>query len=269
MNDDRILQSLGDLARREGEADRARFDERWDRLAAGTLSPEEDAELRALAATSPELREAYEAFRPLGPDVQARIVEKVAELVPAPVPQPLPFYRRAAARRIEVWLGSAAAIAAALFLVIRIWIPGAPLPPYQVDPVLGVQSQRGEPTATSGLPVFVPGSLLTVSARPSKPVEGPVEARGFVRPLSGGGAVVPLDPQPPFKIENGAVRLRATLGQEIRLTSGDWRLWIVVGRPGKIPTASALAEELRAGRTGRADWQALLADLRVDDRAPP
>jgi hypothetical protein len=267
MNEDRILQSLGDLARREGEADRARFDERWDRLAAGTLSPEEDAELRALAATSPELREAYEAFQPLGPEFQARIVEKVAELVPAPVPQPLPFYRRAAARRIEVWLGSAAAIAAALFLFIV--PPRAPLPLYQADRVEGVQSQRGEPTQTSGLPVFVPGSLLTVSAHPSKPVKGRVEALGFVRPLSG-GAVHPLDPQPSFDLpENGAVRLRATLGEGIRLQAGDWRLWIVIGRPGKIPSPSALAEELRAGRTRHADWQAVFTDLRIDDRAPP
>jgi hypothetical protein len=292
MNEDRLLKELGDLARQEDEADRARFDERWDRLAAGTLSPEEDAELRALASASPDLRETYEAFRPLGPEFQARVVEAAAKLVQRPEPQPLPFPRpaphvevwlgaEAAAelappprvrpfRRATAWLGAAAALAAGLFLVVH--PPGAPLPPlpiYKVDPILGVQSQRGEPTVSTGLPVFGPGSLLTVNARPSKPVEGPVEARGFVRPLSGGNAVVPLDPQPPFKIENGAVRLRATLGQEIRLTSGDWRLWIVVGRPGKIPTASALAEELRAGRAGRADWQAVPADLRVDDRAPP
>jgi hypothetical protein len=264
MNEDRILQSLGDLARREGEADRARFDERWDRLAAGTLSPEEDAELRALAATSPEFREAYEAFQPLGPDVQARIVKKAkAELRRKKI---IPF----PPRRLEVWFGAMASIAAALFLVIRIWIiPGASLPLYQVDPVLGVQSQRGEPTATSGLPVFVPGSLLTVSAHPSKPVKGRVEALGFVRPLSG-GAVHPLDPQPSFDLpENGAVRLRATLGEGIRLQAGDWRLWIVIGRPGKIPSPSALAEELRAGWTRHADWQAVSADLRIDDRAPP
>jgi hypothetical protein len=291
MNEDRLLNELGDLARQEGEAERARFDERWDRLAAGTLNPEEDAELRALAESSPEMREAYEAFRPLGPDFQARMVEAAAKLVQRPEPQPLPFPRpaprvevrrdaEAAAelapprvlpfRRATAWLSAAAAIAAGLVLIIH--PPGAPLPPlpkYKVDPILGVQSQRGEPAQTSGLPVFVPGSLLTVSAHPSKPVEGPVEARGFVSPLPGGGAIVLLAPQPPFKIENGSVRLRATLGQEIQLPPGDWRLWIVVGRPDKIPPASALTRELRAGRTGRADWQAVPADLRVADRIPP
>lgn len=267
MNEDRFLNELGDLARREGEADRARFDERWDRLAAGTLSPEEDAELRALAASSPELREAYEAFRPLGPEFQARIVDKVAPK-PAPI---IPFPRR----RIEVWFGAAAALAAGLFLVTQIpfpfrHTPGPPLPLYQVDPVLGVQSQRGEPTAPEGLPVFVPGSLLTVSAHPNPPVEGQVEARGFVSPLSEGTAIRPLDPQPPFEIStNGAVRLRATLGEGIRLQAGDWRLWIVIGRPGKIPSPSALAEELRAKRTRQADWQAVFTDLRIDNRAPP
>ena len=257
MNEDRFLNELGDLARQEDEAERARFDERWDRLAAGTLSPEEDAELRALAASSPDLREAYEAFRPLGPDFQARMVAKAASEL-ARGRRALPF------RRVEVWLGAAAALAAGLYLFLRT----PPLPVYTADLSGGVQSQRGEPAQTAGLPVFVPGSLLTVNARPSKLVEGRVEAHGFVSPLSG-GEVRPLDPQPPFEVKNGSVRLRATLGQEIRLPSGDWRLWIVVGRPGRIPSASALTRELRAGRTGRADWQAVPADLRVDDRAPP
>ena len=80
MND-RLLKELGDLARQQDEAERARFDERWDRLAAGTLTAEEEAELKALAEASPEDREAYEAFRPLGADFQARSgVARSAEL---------------------------------------------------------------------------------------------------------------------------------------------------------------------------------------------
>jgi RNA polymerase sigma-70 factor (ECF subfamily) len=46
-------------------------------LAAGTLTAEEDAELRALAVSSPEAREAYEAFRPLGATFQARVVSAI------------------------------------------------------------------------------------------------------------------------------------------------------------------------------------------------
>jgi RNA polymerase sigma factor (sigma-70 family) len=52
-------------------------DERWDRLAAGTLSAEEEEELRALADSSPEAREAYKAFKPLGADFQARVVSAI------------------------------------------------------------------------------------------------------------------------------------------------------------------------------------------------
>ena len=70
------MSELGALARREGEAE-SLLDERWDRLAAGTLTAEEDAELRALAASSPEAREAYEAFRPLGAAFQARVVSAI------------------------------------------------------------------------------------------------------------------------------------------------------------------------------------------------
>ena len=71
------MRDLGHLAREESEAEKRRLDERWDRLAAGTLSAEEEAELRALAAASPEAARAYEAFRPLGADFQARVVEAI------------------------------------------------------------------------------------------------------------------------------------------------------------------------------------------------
>jgi RNA polymerase sigma factor (sigma-70 family) len=76
MNKDSILSELGALARQEGEGE-SPLDERWDRLAAGTLTAEEDAELRALATSSPEAREAYEAFRPLGAAFQARVVSAI------------------------------------------------------------------------------------------------------------------------------------------------------------------------------------------------
>src|SRR5215210_8874971 len=82
MSEDRLLRELGHLAKEEEGAEKARLDERWDRLAAGTLTTEEEAELLALAETSPEAREAYEAFRPLGPEFQARVVEKIAAGLP-------------------------------------------------------------------------------------------------------------------------------------------------------------------------------------------
>src|SRR5215831_10074605 len=123
MSDDRLLRELGHLAREEKEAEQARLDERWDRLADGTLSPEEDAELRALAAASPEAREAYEAFRPLGAAFQARLVDELATAVPAATKTPagrLLNFRRALSRNSVRFGAVAAAVAAAcLFLVLR------------------------------------------------------------------------------------------------------------------------------------------------------
>src|SRR5437764_11291310 len=88
--EDQLLKELGALARREEEAEKSRLDERWDRLAAGTLTAEEDAELKALAASSPEAREAYEAFRPLGADFQARVVSAIQTERAADAPRPEP-----------------------------------------------------------------------------------------------------------------------------------------------------------------------------------
>src|SRR5690349_16027096 len=107
MSEDELLHTLGNLAR---------FDERWDRLAAGTLTSAEEAELRALAADDPEAREAFEAFRPLGTEflatVQAAIEKPVAVAAnpAAPAAKVLAFERRA--WRIGGWTAAAAAVAA-------------------------------------------------------------------------------------------------------------------------------------------------------------
>src|SRR5436853_2798918 len=114
--DDPLLKELGNLARRQEEAERARLDERWDRLAAGTLTAEEETELRALATSSPEAGEAYVAFKPLGPEFQARVMSKI-NAQRAREARVLQF--RQLARRFEVWAGAAAAVAAGLFVLAR------------------------------------------------------------------------------------------------------------------------------------------------------
>ena len=273
MNEDRLLNDLGDLARRQGEAEKERLDERWDRLAAGVLSSEEKADLSALAEASPEAREAYEAFRPLGAEFQARVVAAAtAELARGPAPEkPLPRllpFRRAAAR-FEVWLGTAAMAAAALFLLLR--TPGfSALPVYTAELSGGTQAVRGgEPGPAPGVQVFVPGSLLTLTVRPERTVEGALEARSFLASATGAGEILPWNPEPRFEMAGGSVRLRGTLGREIRLPPGTWRIWVVVGRPDKLPSASELASAVRAGRTRQAAWQAVSVELRVDQQASP
>jgi hypothetical protein len=260
--DDRILRELGKLARQEDEADQARFDERWDRLAAGTLTAEEQTELEALAASSPEGKEAYEAFRPLGAEFQARMVAMAsAELAsspavepPVPPAPPLPFRR--VARRVEVWLGAAAAVAASLFFLLR--PPTLPsLPVYEADEP-GVQSAyRGVGSATA-----TPGSQVTLKVRPRTAVMGDLEVRSFLS--YAGGDLHPWHPQPSLKInKTGVVDLHGRLEKGLR--PGECEIWTVVARPGKIP--KDLQAELHAGRTGTADWQAVSTKLEI--RLPP
>lgn len=271
MSEDRLLKELGHLARREEEAERARLDERWDRLEAGTLTPEEEAELRALAESSVEAREAYEAFSPLGADFQARVIGAITpELPREPSRKPrsrlLPYRRDPG--RLELWLGAAAAVAAVLLILVRWLLAPPPLPVYTVALSGGAQTYRGEPVPPSGPPLFVPGSLLTLDVRPEQPVEGPVEVRALAAPLAGAGEILPL-PEDLVEVAGGNARFRGTLGREIQLRPGTWRIWIVAGRPGKIPKESALRDALRAGETRHAGWQAVSTDLRVEAQAPP
>ena len=57
------IRELANANREKQAEEHSRLDERWDRMSSGDLSPEEEAELLALAESSEEGREAYEAFR--------------------------------------------------------------------------------------------------------------------------------------------------------------------------------------------------------------
>lgn len=230
--------------------------------AAGTLSVEENAELRALAETSPEAREAYEAFRPLGAEFQARVVGALANEIGQPEPKPekqrfrlLPF--RPAHVRFARWVTAAGTVAAGLFLLMR---NPAPLPLYTAEASGGVKAFRGE-TDPEETQVFIPGSRLTLVVRPKEPVTGSVEARAF---LVHGDEWVAWEPA--IDVSEGFLRLAGRLGE---VHPGDWKIWAVVGRPGKLPSLSELQTEVRAGRTRHAEWQAVFDDLHVLERPPP
>src|ERR1700710_1021450 len=258
---DRLLRDLGDLAR--SEAEEARFDDRWDRLAAGTLTAEEDTELKALAESSPEHREAYEAFRPLGADFQARVLSSIEAERAGETPQPappeprsrvLPFRR--AVRRVEVWVGSAAAAVAAgvFFFFLRTPATLPPLPDYKLTHE--VRSEyRGAESQTA-----TPGSLVTVKVRADIAVKGAVETQGFLS--CGGGDLRPwqLKPSPDNPGNGVVIDLQGMLDKGT--PPGSCEIWIVVARRGKAP--GDFRAEWRAGRrTGNADWRAVSEDLPV------
>jgi hypothetical protein len=250
-DEDRLLSELADLARAE-EAERASLDERWDRLAAGTLTAEEEAELRSLAESSPEAGDAWEAFRPLGPRFQARIVDRIAAELPGPrKARVLPF----PAARIGGWLTAAAAAAAILAVLLR---PSAPLPGYEISVTGGASAIRGERIQE---PDFAPGDAVEVRLRPGTAFRGRLEARLF---LLGDGELRRLDAE--SEIDGGAVRMNAVLAPDLR--PGTWTLWAVVGRPGDLPDPGELQSLAAGDEVRRRDWIAIPKGLRIRPRGP-
>lgn len=216
MSEDRLLHDLGHLAREEQGAENARLDERWDRLSAGTLTPEEEAELRALAATSPEAGEAYEAFRPLGTEFQARVVQSIRDqglptaAEPATVKPPgklLAWPRHAT--RVAGWGAATAAAAATLVVLLR---PPAPLPGYTLDEITGgSRAMRGE---AKEVREFAPGDPFQVVLRPATEVTRArsLEAQCFLRygrELHRLEVESQLDPR-------GSVKLKGLLDRDLR-----------------------------------------------------
>lgn len=268
MSVDPWLRELADVNRERQAEERSRLDERWDRLSGGDLSPEEEAELRALAETSEEAREAFEAFRPLGPEFHAGVVKAIREqgLVPRPlaeeVPKPLPFQRRSATR----WAGWSSLTAMAAVLLVMVLRPPAPLPGYSGNLAGGNQSFRGGESTTVG--PFVPGTLLTFDATPDRPVKGAVEARGFA---ACGPDLIQLEKEPAIA-KSGNVRLQGEVGTEVgaelRLPQGTCRIWVVVCRPGKLPAADEIRGKLNAGRIQHSGCQAAVSEpFKVRDHA--
>ena len=253
MSEDRILRELGHLAKEEKEAEQARLDERWDRMAAGTLTPEEDAELRALAESSPEAREAYEAFRPLGPEFQAWMVNKIAgEIEPQPfwdrllrlLPFPPPTLRFAG------WLTAAGTVAASLFLLLG-RVSMAPLPVYEIaDLSGGVKTFRGETGPSTGPEIFAPGDPFKVILRPRTAGIGKgLEAQCF---LLRGRELRSLDVLSQIDPASGSVKLKGSFGRDLQ--PGIWTLLAVVGRQGELPNAADLRDFAARGTIRQRDW---------------
>lgn len=257
MSEDRLLGELGHLAREESEAEKRRLDERWDRLAAGTLTAEEEAELRALAAASPEARQAYEAFRPLGADFQARVVASIRAQEQAPA-KLLPWRRPAA--RVAAWgTAAAAAAAASLLMLLR---PPAPLPGYSLAEISGGSSAlRGEVVEMQD---FAPGDDFQVILRPETQVARArsLTAQAFLfRGTELRGLEVRSRVEP-----SGVVKLEGALDGD--LPPGTWTLWAVVGRPGKLPDPETLRPSAAPTTIRERDWVAVRTDVRIRPRAP-
>ncbi|HXU29817.1 MAG TPA: hypothetical protein VN851_04485, partial [Thermoanaerobaculia bacterium] len=237
--------------------------ERWDRLAKGQLSPDEERALRNLAEGSPEAAAAREAFRPLGADFEARVAgairEQRAREREAGDAQAAPTAREVPAapsgrvlvfrRRASFVIGSAAALAASLlaFVLLR---PGAgALPVYTAQLSGGSRSERG--TTAPPTRVFSRGSRFEMVLRPATAVAGDVAVRCLLVAAEAGGLRAAIRPFPACDraelSPDGSLRVAGTVGEEIAIAPGAWHLWALVGRPGDLPADLAADPEVRRG----------------------
>jgi len=280
MKEDELLRNLGQAAREQAASERLFLDERWDRLASGTLSVEEEGELRRLAETSEDARLAYEAFRPLGPEFQAKVVQaieaqRIKDVVPLPVPwrpesndPPLPApWQRVHndppppgrwRRQLAGWSAAAATMAATLVGIVPRVLPL--LTPYVAE-LSGASITRGEVVEAREL---APGERFQATLRPDTAVRGywPLRSRVFlqreetIRRVDVDSEVGPT----------GAVRLTGTLDPD--LSAGTWTLWLVVGRWGLMPDPAELRAAAAAPVVKERHWVAVSRTLRIHPRAP-
>lgn len=267
MSVDPWLRELANVNRERQAEQRSRLDERWDRLSGGDLSPEEEAELRALAETSEEAKEAYEAFRPLGPGFHAGVAKTLRDqgLVPdgrtEEVPKPLPFRRRSAAR----WAGWGSLAAVAAVLLVMVLRPPAPLPDYSVVDISGgVSSMRGEQPEAK-VPAFAPGDRCRIKLRPGTTVPRAkwMEAKFF---LSRNANLRHLEAQSTFD-PRGSVDIETKIGRDV--PPGIWTLWTVVGRQGAIPDQNDLKPLLTKAQVRQRDWVAVPQKVQIQPRDLP
>ena len=255
--DDDWLDALGRAARGQTQ-ERGGDEARWERLAEGTLSPEEDAELRRLAAEDPAAAEKYEAYRPLGDDVKERIVARIAEaLPPAPQKKIVALPRRKGA---GVAFVAALAIAAGALLWVRppLGSVDEALPSYALT-VSGDRTTRAAGDAPAeGVVELHTDSRVDLVLRPAKAVTGEVGARAFL--VQGGAAKAWA---PPLQISNdGAVRITGGAG-ELFGGPGEWQVVLAVGRPRDLPSdATDVAAEANGARRTHS-WKLLTRRVKI------
>ena len=295
MNDDELMQSLGELARERSVDGDLEGDPRWRTLASSELSAAEEEALRREAASSGQAQRALDAFQPLGTGARARIVDRLktdvlaeptSELEPVSDPSPeapviehpagprpvvgpkpeVPGASPPAVRRASGtwWLMPLAA--AAVLCVVLLWPANEPLPVPAYDLLVegGLKSVRtGEPVATD--PVRLrPGRRLVLTLRPKTEVEDPIEVRAF---LGRDGVWRPWDVAPQI-VPGGVARLEVTAGEgsagSLPAEVGRWQVALAVGRSGEMPDAAALSAALIAASPETLPWALLRTEIEVE-----
>jgi hypothetical protein len=262
MDDSGFLRDLARTAREEAAEEQQRWD-RWDHLTDGDLSPEEEAELRALAATSVEDEKALEAFRPLDSDFRARVVAMFGppvESVPVKPPRPVPF-----PWRLIRFVGPVLATAATALYIFIINPP--PIPKFTIanlESSVEISRDGGDKTT----PVLLADTDFSVLARPAAKLSPwrKIEASCYIQSRSAGNRKL-RDTECSVLERNartGAPKIGGHLPAD--LATGPATLWIVLAYSGNLPEQNVI-EKLPSDRsTNQKFWVAESALIEV--RAP-
>lgn len=264
MNDSGFLSDLARTAREEEEEERQRWN-RWDRLNDGDLSPEEEAELRALAATSEEDRRAFEAFRPLDSDFRARMVDTIGSLIhpvdSAPEPKPLPLPPPPLPFpwwRVGWFVGPGLAAASVLFLV-HYW-PKLTEPKMVVADSLdfkvqrvqpGIAVKRGQGAESEGPVELAAGGKFYTSAQPQTALSVEIEPRCYVKPKPAARKLEPVNCTATNQSE-GAVEIAGSLPGD--LPTGPATLMVVLAASGNQPSADTVEKLSTDHSTKEKTW---------------
>ena len=232
-----LLKQLAWLANEEDAGSTAGPSDRWDSLAHGRLSHEEISKLEREAQSSPDARDSFDAFSPLGADFQQRIARHVKAQAPEAT-----HYGQDGVQVSPSWGRPLLALAASALLVLGLlWVvwpwskQARSLPSYSATWPSGVRSERvEEPTSTQSF--FEEGSRFDLLLRPKTDV-WPVEAVFF---SSQGHGWQPW-PVAPEVSDGGAVRVSGEIGTDLQLPAGSSSLMAAVGRPGRIPSPEEIA----------------------------
>jgi hypothetical protein len=300
MNTDELMLSLAEIAREEQEGcdrdteDRSTEDRNsgispelpWEALAEGHLDQEQKETLRRAAEESATAMAAYEAFRPLGPDFEARMQAAVAPHLPKALPEdaiedqvglgeipdspavgrdsnPLPFRQRE--RKKLHWLPMVAGLAACLLFFL--WPRGmewAPLPSYTAKISGGVQTMRDLSTTQQKSVGYSRQGQLEALLRPEIATTGTVVARAYLGTPKG-IEILPFEPE---VSEQGAIRLRIAISSLLPFDLDSATLYLAAGRPDSLPSASEVADLPSGKETWSVDtWY--LAAYPIKIKEPP
>ena len=241
MNDQAFLDLLGKEMRDQSGEATGELNKLLDRLTASDLSAAEHSKLTNQARESQSFDRVYQALCPLTKDKQQQIVDAIKRQqgIPAtPSDKKMTFWQLLFRRRQVLAMVASAALVLVVFVLWPQRLVDFPDYELQVGGQLLSQRHAAHAEPIADLKKFRPGGELLLILRPSKPIAHPVTAKVLIEEQAGLRAI-----DFPMEIDSqGAIRISAIIGQDLKVSSGIYTLWLVVTQPGQFGTSSGVLE---------------------------